>query len=147
MESESYSSVLEFAYFLDLKNVQKLIFRIWVLYTKEEIWGFKWMFVPSVNSIGLNNDFFFSCHEWFLCETVFNIEISMWQHGVKCYRKIIGNLIYVWYRDQAHKCKINISWQAVINKKLALVTVQGSQNSRYIMNIYKYRSKFFQLNL
>lgn len=56
--SESYSSVLEFAYILDLRKTQKLIFRIQVLYTREKTWRFKWILVLSVNSTGLSNDFF-----------------------------------------------------------------------------------------
>ena len=138
MKSESYSPVLEFAYALDFKNIQMFIFRIRVLYSKEEIWRLKWISVLSVNSV---EKWLFSCHEWFPCETVFNIGINMWQYDVKCYRKVVGNLISVWCRNQVHKWKISIFWQTVINSKLALVTVWGSKHSGYIMNIYKYTVK------
>lgn len=74
---ESCSSILGFAYILDLKETWKLIFRIQVLYTKEEIWGGKCIFIPPVNSIELSGDIFPLMNGFFV--KLFSTEISvMW---------------------------------------------------------------------
>lgn len=132
-------SVISFGvYILDLKKIQNLSSESGSSRPKKRL-GILVAICSFNKFYWIEQWFFFPCHEWFPCETIFNIEINMWQHDVQCYKKVIGNLIEVWHRDQVPKCKIKIAWQGVLNKKLALVTIQGTQNSRSIMNICKHK--------